>query len=239
MKWYVGWDWRDATAYRVFVQSLKRHSSIDLQIIPLIDRDLRRAGVYWRSYRTDGQGQMWDDRDGKPFSTAFSFTRFAVPILEGETDELVVFSDPDMLVRTDPAELIETIDRDKAVSCVKHNHEPPETIKIDGVIQTRYYRKNWSSLMVFKPVFCHGLTKYSLNNSTGQFLHAFCWVPDELIGDIDERWNWLEGWSDPAIDPAIVHFTRGTPDMPGHEDSAYADEWNRERYRNVIEESAC
>jgi len=30
------------------------------------------------------------------------------------------------------------------------------------------------------------------------------------------------------IDPAIVHFTDGVPDMPGYETAAYADEWREE-----------
>jgi hypothetical protein len=27
------------------------------------------------------------------------------------------------------------------------------------------------------------------------------------------------------VDPALVHFTLGTPDLPGHDDDPYADEW--------------
>ena len=55
--------------------------------------------------------------------------------------------------------------------------------------------------------------------------NALLWLMDEDVGSLDEKWNWLEGWSDPEIDPKIVHFTRGTPDMEGHENVPYADEW--------------
>ena len=225
MKWYVGFDWRDSTALEVFLRSLQKHSSINFGVVPLVERKLRRQGLYWRSYHVDGDGQMWDDRDGKPFSSDFSFTRFAVPILEADSDDLVIYSDPDILVRSDPAEMIEAIDRSMVVSCVHHDHAPPESDKMDGVRQTQYFRKNWSSLMVFRPSLCKNLTKYAINNRAGQYLHALLWAEDGQIGKIEEKWNWLEGWSDAGIDPAIVHFTRGTPDMTGHEDAAFAEEW--------------
>ena len=81
--------------------------------------------------------------------------------------------------------------------------------------------------MLFKPWKNGRLTKYALNNMSGCWLHALCWLKDEEIGGLDEKWNCLEGWSDPLIDPKVVHFTRGTPDMPGHEDAPYAQEWRR------------
>lgn len=222
---YIGWDWRDATAFKVARASLQRHSSIPLDVVALTDMDLRRRGVYWRSYHVDPRGQMWDDRDGRPFSTAFSFARFAVPIIEKYGTEPVLFMDPDMLVRADIAELLDEADMEKAVNCVQHDHRPNEAQKMDGVLQTVYDRKNWSSLMLLLPDRCRRLTKYVLNNDRGSNLHGLCWVADEEIGALDERWNWLEGWSDPDIEPAIVHYTRGTPDMEGHEDVPYADEW--------------
>ena len=225
MKWFVGWDWRDDLAFKVFERSLRAHSTMPLEVIPIFDRELRKAGLYWRSYRVDRDGQMWDDRDGKPFSTAFSFTRFAVPLMCDYADEWVVFSDPDMLVRVDIAKLFDQIDKTKAVYCVKHEHHPKEESKIDGVLQQPYRRKNWSSLMVLNPSRCKTLTKYDLNNASGVELHSFTWIDDAMIGGLTESWNWLEGYSPPEIVPDIVHYTRGTPDFPGYENSAYADEW--------------
>ena len=228
---YVGWDGRDALAYEVCKASLLRHASIPVEIIPLIDWQLRRKGVYWRPYFVDRVGQRWDDRDGKPFSTDFSFTRFCVPMLEDYGDDWVVFMDPDMLVRADIAQLYEMRDEAKAVMCVQHEHEPTEKEKMGGLKQTVYQRKNWSSLMLMRPSRCRGLTKYAVNNMDGNWLHAMCWAGEEDIGALPESWNWLEGWSSPDIDPNIVHFTRGTPDLPGTEDAAYAEAWNAEAKR--------
>ena len=46
---YIGWDPRDHAAYAVAVESLKAHASVAVDIRPLVDRELRRSGVYWRS----------------------------------------------------------------------------------------------------------------------------------------------------------------------------------------------
>lgn len=231
LKVYIGWDGKDSDAFKVCEHTLKTRSSVPIHVVPLKEWELRAQGIYWRSYHTHADGQMWDDKDGKPFSTAFSFTRFAVPILAAE-EEIAVFCDPDMLWRGDVAEIAERLrgDIDKAVLCVHHDHEPVEQMKMTGLLQTRYLRKNWSSLMVIRPWRCNALTKYRLNNDSGASLHALTWVPEEEIGEIPHEWNWLEGYSDPAIDPKVVHFTRGTPDMPGYQTVAYCDEWRQALY---------
>lgn len=224
VKVYIGWDQRNITAFDVCVKSLRNHASIPVDIIPLKDWELRADGHYWRPYHTDERGQIWDDRDGKPCSTNFSFTRFTVPLLEGYGSGQIVFCDPDMLWRGDIAELME-IAGDAGLACVKHDHHPPEIEKMTQNIQTRYFRKNWSSLMVMRPSACQELTRYVVNNQTGAWLHGMHWIDEKKIGAIPEEWNWLEGWSDPKIEPKIVHFTRGTPDMPGYENVAFAEEY--------------
>ncbi len=224
MKVYIGWDGRDALAYAVAVASLKKHSSIPLTIIPLKDWDLRQKGVYWRPYHTDERGQRWDGRDGKPFSTDFSFSRFCVPAIEDYQDEWVLFTDPDVMWRADIADLV-NLAEDGAVYCVQHDHRPKEHTKMGGVLQTLYKRKNWSSVMLLNPAQCRQLTRYAVNNQSGEWLHAMCWVADEDIRPLPNEWNWLCGWS---TGPAkLVHFTRGTPDMPGCDKEPYAREWRR------------
>ncbi len=84
---------------------------------------------------------------------------------------------------------------------------------MDGVIQTRYKRKNWSSLMLINPSKCRGLTPYVINNQTGNWLHSMCWIEDDLIGELPEEWNWLDRWSSPDLEPKVIHYTLGTPDM--------------------------
>ena len=70
------------------------------------------------------------------------------------------------------------------------------------------------------------LTIENINKYTGRELHQFCWLKDEEIGQLDEKWNWLEGHSSLEITPSVVHFTHGTPDMAGYENVPYSDEWN-------------
>jgi hypothetical protein len=226
---YIGWDQRDALAYEVCAASLLRHASVAIEIVALKDWELRARGVYWRPYQVDERGQMWDARDGKPFSTNFSYTRFCVPLIEDYGAEPVVFCDADMLWRADIAELLDLVGpsfaQGAAVACVKHEHRPPEREKMTGNIQTVYARKNWSSLMVLRPTACAGLTPYAVNNMPREWLHGLCWIDEAGIKGLPEAWNWLEGWSDPGLEPKVVHFTRGTPDMPGHEGAAFAEEW--------------
>lgn len=227
MKVFIGWDWRDESAYQVCINSLYRHASIPVEIIKISDYVLRKAGIYWREHRVDQNGQMWDSRDGKPFSTMFSFARFGIPAWLDYADEWVMFLDADMLWRADIAELVALIrpDAEYSVMCVKHDHEPPESRKMDDVIQEKYRRKNWSSVFLMNPARCRDLTKYRLNNWSGGELHAMTWAATEKIGSLPVEWNWLCGWSPPEIEPKIVHFTRGTPDMAGHENEPFADEW--------------
>lgn len=229
LRYFTGHDPKDEAALQVCLASLRRHASVDIEVNIIREHELRRAALYWRSYHVDERGIMTDARDGKPFSTQFSFTRFAVPLLAGDTDEWVLWSDPDFLWRADVAELLALAEAqpDKALLCVQHDHRPPEIAKHGGdSLQGLYARKNWSSLMLMRPsVVRRGLTKHVLNNWSGEHLHRLLFVPDEEIGGLDEAWNWLAGWSSPEIEPKAVHFTRGTPDHPGHEDEPFAAEW--------------
>ena len=46
LKVFIGWDSREQDAYDVCVHSLTKHSSIDLEIVPLIKADLIKEGLY-------------------------------------------------------------------------------------------------------------------------------------------------------------------------------------------------
>ncbi len=186
--------------------------------------DLRARGLYRRptSHR---DGRLWDDISGAPCATEFSISRFLVPHLAGSGWAL--FMDCDMLVRADLFKLIAQADDDRAVMVVKHNYDPPEGVKMDGQAQLRYARKNWSSVVLWNvghPANAK-LTIDMVNTVPGRDLHRFFWLDDEQIGELDASWNWLAGHSSTDIDPAIVHFTEGLPNMTGYEDSEFADEW--------------
>ena len=89
------------------------------------------------------------------------------------------------------------LDENKAVYCVKHDYTPKEKHKMDGQKQTIYPRKNWSSLILFNCSHSSNkrLSVDLVNSETGSFLHQFKWLKDSEIGSLDERWNWLEGWT--------------------------------------------
>jgi hypothetical protein len=223
---FIGYDPRDDKAFRVAEASLKQRSSIPVCVKPIRDWECRKEG-YARTYMKTSTGQMIDGVDAKPFSTDFSFTRFMVPHLMGFADELCLFMDPDMLVRCDIAEIAALCTGDKAVWCVQHKHTPSETVKMDGIAQTQYLRKNWSSFVAWNPSRNQFLTPKRVSELPGSYLHAFTWLKDEEIGELPETYNWLEGWSDPMMNPKVVHFTRGTPDFAGYENAPYADEWRK------------
>lgn len=227
---YVGWDKRDVLAFEVCATSLLRHASGPVNIIPVKEWELRYTGAYSRPYRVDHDGQMWDDQDHKPFSTDFSFTRFAVPHMMGFADEWAVFCDADVLWTGDVYELMRCAESDKAIMCVKHDHAPVEERKMGGLIQTVYRRKNWSSVMLVHGERNKELTPAVINSVSGSLLHGMAWLRDDAIGSLDETWNWLDGHSTPRLDgpPKLIHFTRGTPDMPGCRDYEYADLWREE-----------
>lgn len=228
-KVYIGWDKKNVLAYEVCVKSILAHATIPLEIIPLHDWKLRYIKKYWRSYLTDVNGQMVDRGDNSKFSTDFSFTRFLIPAIEQYVDQWTLYIDSDMLFRADIAELFNCTLTYKAMMCVKHEHTPFESSKMYGLKQSLYKKKNWSSLMLFNPSKCTGLTLYAVNNWSGDALHAMHWLDEDLIGGLDLEWNYLVGYTDPSKvpSPKVVHYTLGTPDMPGCEDSEYADEWKK------------
>ena len=228
LRWYIGWDPRDTLAFEVCAHSLLKHATVPVEIVPLKDWEVRKSGHFWREFYLDASGQLWDLRDNLPCSTLFSYLRFAIPLLEAQGDDWVGWCDADMLWRADVGELLGLVEPDRAVMCVRHDHAPTESEKMVATIQRRYRRKNWSSLMLLRPSACRGLTRYALNNQSKDWLHQFCWLAgDEKIGALPAAWNWLCGWSGQEVPPKVVHFTRGTPDMPGHAEEPYAAEWWR------------
>ncbi len=146
-----------------------------------------------------------------------------------------LFVDGDFLWLGDVHDLLEQADQRFAVQVVKHGQLGEFGLKMDGQAQQPYYRKNWSSLMLFN---CghpsnQRLTPFVVNKQSGQWLHAFSWLGDDEIGDLAPTWNWLAGIDKqpPQGDPMAVHFTKGIPDMPGYEDSPYADHWRAVKSR--------
>jgi lipopolysaccharide biosynthesis glycosyltransferase len=228
---WIGFDPREAAAFAVARASVRNRLTQPIPIRGVVLGDLQKRSYYWRPTRHSGatpsRGLLWDEISNAPMSTEFAISRFLVPFLAREGWAL--FMDGDVLVRANLVRLFDALDPAKAVYCVQHKHEPPPGLKMDGQIQTQYARKNWSSVMVWNVSHPanQALSLSMVNSLPGRDLHRFCWLADELIGALDPAWNFLVGHT--AIkdvpDPAIVHFTAGTPDMAGYEQCLFADEW--------------
>jgi lipopolysaccharide biosynthesis glycosyltransferase len=235
---WIGFDAREAAAFAVARHSLQRSLRTPIPVRGVVLSDLQDRGLYTRpTERKNGRLidvlSQRDDYDGS-ISTDHAIARFLVPLLA--ESGWALFMDGDVLVRSDLFRLFDQCRSDKAVMVVKHDYRPKEAVKMDGQAQVQYGRKNWSSVCMWNvdhPA-NKALTVEMVNTLPGRDLHAFCWLDDDLIGELDQSWNWLAGHSDREINPDIVHFTSGLPNMTGYEDSDFCDEWWAELRRWAV-----
>lgn len=236
---YIGWDCREDVAYQVCKHSIHRkHKENDVNIIPMKHKELRKQGVFYRPWMTHAtDGNRYDMIDLKPFSTEFSHTRFLVPHLNNYKG-WALFMDSDMIFTSDIKKLFDMCDDKYACMVVKHRYNPPEGLKMDGEPQLRYYRKNWSSFVLWNcahPKNKH-LSLKVVNSEAGSNLHAFDWLDDKDIGSLPTSYNWIEGNSpkDSTREdwrPDVIHYTEGGPWFPECQDVMYAELWTDEYER--------
>jgi len=239
---YVGYDETNFIAYQVLINSIYKncHDLNEIHITPLRLSVLRKLGLYWREsiIGKDGQKYDWDNKDH--YTSDFTYSRFLTPVLHCryEREGPALYMDPDMLVRCDILEILESMNSNKyEIMCCQSNHQPVDSTKLSGLIQDKYQFKNWSSLMLFtdpkgwKKFHASGhqetefLTEEHINIFHRKFLHGFHWLERRYLGQLDESWNWLDGFSNFDIGARIAHFTRGTPDIVDYPDSKYSPEW--------------
>lgn len=193
---------------------------------------LRRCGLYTRPTERRA-GILWDVISDAPMSTEFACSRFLVPHLAERGWAL--FMDCDIMARVNISELFAMADSTKAVQVVKHDYAPEIGAKMDGQVQTRYHRKNWSSVMLFNVDHSSNrdLDLHLVNNVPGRDLHRFCWLNDDEIGELPARWNYLVGHTKlpEGEEPSLVHWTEGAPCMTGFENVEYAGEFREELER--------
>jgi len=239
---FIGWDSKEPLAFAVAAHSILRRSSRPVQIIPLALSSLRK--VYTRER-------------GVTESTEFSLTRFLVPYLSGYHG-LSVFMDCDVLVQADIYELLAypLAYPGHAVFCCQHDYIPKALTKFDGHEQTKYPRKNWSSVMLFVNDQCQALTPGYVNAAPGLQLHRFHWLTyskaftdqeyesdsrlygesngvvrerTDVIGSLPLAWNWLVGEYEPNPDAKILHYTNGGIwQRPEYSDIPETELWLRE-----------
>ncbi len=211
---FIGFDAREEVAFGVLSHSIHARASEPVAVAPVMLSQL--AGVY--------------RRERNPLqSTDFSFSRFLTPYLCGYQG-WAIFTDCDMLVLDDIAKLWRLRDERYAVQVVKHVHVPKEEVKFLGAVQTKYEKKNWSSVMLMNCARCTALTPEYVNRASGLELHQFKWLDsDQQIGEIPRAWNHLVGYDPPRRDASLVHFTIGGPYFEAYRDCEYAAEWFAER----------
>lgn len=213
---FVGFDPREAAAYNVLAYSILARASQPVTIAPLALHQLR--------------GVMTRERHPLQ-STDFSFSRFLTPYLSG-FEGWSIFMDCDMLVLDDIVELYERRDDRYAVMVVKHEHVPSEQTKFLQQPQSKYEKKNWSSVMLFNNARCRALTPQYVNEASGLELHQFKWLDnDDLIGALPSKWNHLVGYDAPRPDASLVHYTIGGPYFDAYRECEYAAQWLDERQR--------
>jgi lipopolysaccharide biosynthesis glycosyltransferase len=128
---FVGYDPREAVAFHTCSNSIIRHATQPVAIIPL-------ALNLFRDYtekHTDGSNQ-------------FIYSRFLVPHLMSYTG-WAIFIDGDMIVRDDITKLWNLRESNKDVMVVKHDYKTCMTEKYLGSKNEDYPRKNWSSLILW------------------------------------------------------------------------------------------
>lgn len=250
---YLGFDPREAAAFAVARHSIKRHLTQPIPVHGLVLSDLQAKGLYtrpieWRPSAAD-KPIMWDVISDAPMSTQHANARFLVYHLARENSRIrfnavggqeviteppntgwALFADGDILARGNLARVFSKLDASKAVFCVHHDYTAKVGGKMDGQVQTSYSRKNWSSVLLFN--LGHeankALTLEMVNTLPGRDLHRLCWLDDSEIGKLGPEWNYLVGHTKANVDPVIVHFTEGLPDMPTYENVPYADQWRSE-----------
>jgi len=210
---FVGYDPREAVAYHTCANSIIRHASCPVAIIPLA---LNLFKDYTETH-TDGSNQ-------------FIYSRFLVPHLMDYTGH-AIFIDGDMIVRSDIAELWQWRHKRYDVQVVKHNYETCMTEKYLGSKNENYPRKNWSSVIIWN---CESaankqLTPEFVQQSTGAELHRFTWIRDEQIGDLPAEWNWLPDEYGPNLNADLLHYTLGAPCFHDFATTPMADDWHHER----------
>jgi len=211
---FIGYDGRETVAYNVLAHSIQARATQPVSIAPLMLSQLN--GIF--------------KRERHPLqSTDFSFSRFLTPYLCSFSG-WSVFMDCDMLMLEDIAKLWALRDDRYAVMVIQHDHVPKEERKFLNEPQSKYQKKNWSSVMLFNNARCTALTPNYVNTATGLELHQFKWLGDDnLIGALPNRWNHLVGYDAPRQDASLVHYTLGGPYFDEFIGCEYSKEWFAER----------
>lgn len=209
---FVGYDKLEPVLYHVCSNSIIRRSSEPVSITPLSTGTLSNYNV--------------SRRDG---SNDFVYSRFLVPELMNYTG-WAIFIDGDMIVNDDITKLYDLRDESKAVQVIKHDYKTKSNVKYLGNVNEDYPRKNWSSVILWN---CAHPANRSLSwdlveRQTGRYLHRFCWLNDDLIGELPKEWNWLADEYGSNDNAKLIHYTLGAPCFLEYANTEMSELWHSE-----------
>lgn len=229
----IGWDSREVQAYRVAKHSVEGNASCRTRIFPVSHGHEFTAE---RPIEVDARRHLWCPISEAPMATEHAVARFLVPFLPcARMGSPVLFMDGDVVCRGDVADVLDLLDVRYAVQVVKRDQPPGASFKMDGVSQTTYPRKNWSSVCLWNTAHPghQRLRLEDVQAKPGRWLHAFSWLRDDEIGDLPRAWNHLVG-IDPEeerADARLLHYTLGGPWITGWRGGPMDDVWNEHASR--------
>jgi|TARA_E500000178_G_C16993659_1_gene742082 hypothetical protein len=211
IKIFIGYDKNEVVAYHTCVQSIIENSSIPVEFTPINLKHLKK---------------FYNRPKKKVDSTEFSISRFLVPSMS-DFKGISLYVDCDFIFFADVAELIKLYKKNpnKSVWCVKHNYKTSSKKKFLGNVQYSYYRKNWSSFILFNNAKCKMLKSRTVEKANGFYLHKFEWLKDSQIASLPKSWNVLIGEQSIPKKPKAVHFTIGGPYFKQFKNTKMAKEW--------------
>jgi hypothetical protein len=231
---FIGWDSRFEEPAKVLAHSMRKHSTIGLDVRYLDLEHLKRCYDF-------------NPEPDPKASTEFTRSRFLVPYLCGY-DGLAAFVDNDVVALGDMAELmhtVETISAERwqataevpALYVVQHDYRPADGVKMYGAVQEAYPRKLWSSLMVMDCSQLRCWTKELVETAPGSRLHRFQDIPDEKIAALPFGWNEVK---DVTPDTKLYHYTEGGPWYDQYKNCPFSGLWHaaRDEYRATLERTS-
>jgi len=209
---YIGYDPREAVVFHTCANSIIRHSTRPVAIIPLA---LNLLPGYQETHQ-DGSNQ-------------FIYSRFLVPWLERFLG-WAIYIDGDMVVQSDISELWDLRDHSKDVMVVKHDYQTRRQEKYLGNTNQNYPRKNWSSVILWNCATfpTRVLTPEFVSKASGEYLHRFKWLSDDRIGELPSEWNWLPDEYGANPNAKLLHWTLGAPCFNEFSDTEQAEVWFNE-----------
>jgi len=212
---YAGFDASEEVGFHTFISSIIHQTTIPIGITPI-------GAALFSSH---GMQKRADE------STNFARVRFLIPWIQGFRGWALFCDGSDMIVRADIAELWALRHPYMAVQVVKHDYKTRHPRKYVGTqmeAENRdYLMKNASSVMLIN---CshfswRDLTPEVVQKMSGEDLHQFKHIKDELIGALPIEWNWLVDEFGENQEAKLLHWTAGIPAFPRYASAPMADEW--------------